>query len=255
MGPPAGIADPRVAPHRRPPGAGRLLPALHSPGARRGPRGPRVRSPHPHHRSQLDYGQSAGATGRGRRGVGGNAAGAGRGGVRRRAGGAHARPPVRASSAVATSTPRSSPSASTSWPSRPPTWPRSPNGRIDRLLNPDLSGLPAFLTPKPGIRSGLMVAQVTAADALSEMRVLASPASVDSVSTSAAQEDHVSMGMAAARKVRRSVELLELVLAVELLCAAQAVEFHRPAARRAGRGRGVGDGARPGLPHGRRPGA
>lgn len=106
--------------------------------------------------------------------------------------------------------------------------------RIDRLLNPDLSGLPAFLTPKPGIRSGLMVGQVTAADALSEMRVLASPASVDSVSTSAAQEDHVSMGMAAARKVRRTVELLELVLAVELLCAAQAVEFHRPL--RAGQG-------------------
>ena len=106
--------------------------------------------------------------------------------------------------------------------------------RIDRLLNPDLSGLPAFLTPKPGTRSGLMIAQVTAADALSEMRVLASPASVDSVSTSAAQEDHVSMGMTAARKVRRSMELLELVLAVELLCAAQAVEFHRPL--RAGRG-------------------
>ena len=100
--------------------------------------------------------------------------------------------------------------------------------RIDRLLNPDLSGLPAFLTRKPGTRSGLMVAQVTAADALSEMRVLASPASVDSVSTSASQEDHVSMGMAAARKVRRAVEMLELVLAVELLCAAQAVEFHRP---------------------------
>ena len=106
--------------------------------------------------------------------------------------------------------------------------------RIDRLLNPDLSGLPAFLTPKPGTRSGLMVAQVTAADALSEMRVLASPASVDSVSTSASQEDHVSMGMAAARKVRRVVELLELVLAVELLCGAQAVEFHRPL--RAGQG-------------------
>ncbi len=106
--------------------------------------------------------------------------------------------------------------------------------RIDRLLNPDLSGLPAFLTPKPGTRSGLMVAQVAAADALSEMRVLASPASIDSVSTSAAQEDHVSMGMAAARKVRRVMELLELVLAVELLCAAQAVEFHRPL--RAGQG-------------------
>ena len=106
--------------------------------------------------------------------------------------------------------------------------------RIDRLLNPDLSGLPAFLTPSPGTRSGLMIAQVTAADALSEMRVLAAPASVDSVPTCASQEDHVSMGMAAARKARRSVELLETVLAVELLCAAQAVEFHRPL--RAGRG-------------------
>ena len=100
--------------------------------------------------------------------------------------------------------------------------------RIDRLLNPDLSGLPAFLTPDPGLSSGLMVAQVTAADALSEMRVLATPASIDSVSTSASQEDHVSMGMAAARKVRRSIFLLETVLAVELLCAVQAVEFHRP---------------------------
>ena len=106
--------------------------------------------------------------------------------------------------------------------------------RIDRMLNPDLSGLPAFLTPQPGTRSGLMIAQVTAADALSEMRVLASPASVDSVSTSASQEDHVSMGMAAARKVRRTVELLEVVLAVELLCAAQALEYHRPL--RAGHG-------------------
>lgn len=106
--------------------------------------------------------------------------------------------------------------------------------RIDRLLNPDLSGLPAFLTTAPGARSGLMIAQVVAADALAEMRVLASPASVDSVSTSASQEDHVSMGMAAARKVRRSIALLETVLAVELLCGAQAVEFHRP--MRAGAG-------------------
>lgn len=100
--------------------------------------------------------------------------------------------------------------------------------RIDRLLNPNLSGLPAFLTPVPGIRSGLMIAQVVAADALAEMRVLASPASIDSVPTSASQEDHVSMGMAAARKVRRCVALLETVLAVELLCGAQAVECHRP---------------------------
>ena len=106
--------------------------------------------------------------------------------------------------------------------------------RTDRLLNPDLSGLPAFLAHRPGVCSGFMIAQITAADALSEMRVLATPASVDSVPTSASREDHVSMGMTAARKFRRSVELLETVLAVELLCAAQAVEFHRPL--RAGRG-------------------
>ena len=111
--------------------------------------------------------------------------------------------------------------------------------RIDRLLNPDLSGLPAFLTPEPGIRCGFMIAQIVAADALAEMRVLAAPASVDSVSTSASQEDHVSMGMAAARKVRRSVSLLETVLAVELLCAAQAVEFHRPLRAGAGVERAV----------------
>ena len=100
--------------------------------------------------------------------------------------------------------------------------------RIERLLNPDLSGLPAFLTPEPGICSGMMIVQVTAADALSEMRVLATPASIDTVSTSAAQEDHVSMGMASARKLRRSISLLETVLAAEILCAAQAVDFHRP---------------------------
>lgn len=100
--------------------------------------------------------------------------------------------------------------------------------RTDRLLNPDLSGLPAFLTRRPGVCSGLMIAQITAADALAEMKVLAAPASVDSVPTSASREDHVSMGMTAARKFRRSAELLEVVLAVELLCGAQAVEFHRP---------------------------
>ncbi|MGI9629078.1 MAG: histidine ammonia-lyase [Longimicrobiales bacterium] len=100
--------------------------------------------------------------------------------------------------------------------------------RIERLLNPDLSGLPAFLTREPGIQSGFMIAQVAAVDALAEMRVLAHPASVDSVPTSAAQEDHVSMGMAVARKLRRSVSLLEAVLGIELLCGAQAVEYRRP---------------------------
>jgi histidine ammonia-lyase len=106
--------------------------------------------------------------------------------------------------------------------------------RLERLLNPDLSGLPAFLAPDPGIHSGYMILQVTVVDLLSEMRVLAHPASVDSVPTSAGQEDHVSMGMAAARKARRAVVLLETVAAAELLAAAQGLEFHRPL--RAGRG-------------------
>ena len=100
--------------------------------------------------------------------------------------------------------------------------------RIERLLNPDLSGLPAFLTPDPGLRSGLMIAQVTAADLLAELRGLANPVSVDSVPTSANQEDHVSMGMAAARKARRAVECAETILAVELMTAAQALDFLRP---------------------------
>jgi histidine ammonia-lyase len=101
--------------------------------------------------------------------------------------------------------------------------------RIERLLNPDLSmGLPAFLTERPGLRSGLMIAQVAAVDSLAEMRVLAHPASVDSVTTSANQEDHVSMGLAAARKARQAVACLEQVAATELLCAAQGLEYRRP---------------------------
>jgi histidine ammonia-lyase len=101
--------------------------------------------------------------------------------------------------------------------------------RIERLLNPDLSmGLPAFLTDHAGLESGFMIAQVTAVDLLSEMRVLAHPASVDSVTTSANQEDHVSMGMAAARKARRSVACLQRVLATELMCAAEGLEYRRP---------------------------
>ncbi len=101
--------------------------------------------------------------------------------------------------------------------------------RIERLLNPDLSmGLPAFLTSRAGLESGFMIAQVTAVDLLGEMRILAHPASVDSVTTSANQEDHVSMGLAAARKARRSVACLEMVLAAELMCAAQGIDFRRP---------------------------
>jgi len=101
--------------------------------------------------------------------------------------------------------------------------------RIERLLNPDLSmGLPPFLTSRAGLESGFMIAQVTAVDLLGEMRILAHPASVDSVTTSANQEDHVSMGLAAARKARRSVACLEMVLAAELMCAAQGIDFRRP---------------------------
>ncbi len=100
--------------------------------------------------------------------------------------------------------------------------------RIERLLNPDLSGLPAFLSPEPGLRSGLMILQVTAVDLLSELRVLSHPVSVDSISTSAAQEDHVAMGLASGRKALRAVECLERVLGAELLAGAQALEFRRP---------------------------
>jgi histidine ammonia-lyase len=101
--------------------------------------------------------------------------------------------------------------------------------RLERLLNPDLSsGLPAFLTPRPGLRSGYMILQITVVDLLAELRVLSHPASVDSVPTSASQEDHVSMGLASARKARRAVDLFERVVAAELLAAAQGIEFRRP---------------------------
>jgi histidine ammonia-lyase len=102
--------------------------------------------------------------------------------------------------------------------------------RVERLLNPDLSDLPAFLAKDPGVESGFMIAQVAVVDVLSEMRVLSHPASVDSVTTSANKEDHVSMGLEAARKARRAVECLQYVLAVELMCAAQALEFLKPLA-------------------------
>jgi len=101
--------------------------------------------------------------------------------------------------------------------------------RVERLLNPDLSmGLPAFLAARPGLESGFMIAQVTVVDLLSEMRILAHPASVDSVTTSANQEDHVSMGLTAARKALRTVGCLERVVATELMCAAEGIEYRRP---------------------------
>ncbi len=97
--------------------------------------------------------------------------------------------------------------------------------RIERLVNPFLSGLPAFLVEKPGLNSGLMIAQYTAASLVSENKVLAHPASVDSIPTSANKEDHVSMGTIAARKCRQVLYNTENVIAIELLCAAQALDL------------------------------
>ena len=101
--------------------------------------------------------------------------------------------------------------------------------RIDRLVNPDKNeGLPAFLAHKPGLESGFMIPHVAAAALLNEARVLAHPASVDNVTTSGGKEDHVSMGMTAALKLRSIVELAENLLAIELLAGAEALEHRRP---------------------------
>ena len=101
--------------------------------------------------------------------------------------------------------------------------------RIDRLINPDINeGLPAFLSDSPGVSSGLMIAHVTAAALLNESKVLAHPASIDSVPTSGGKEDHVSMGMTSALKLKRIVENAELVLAIEMMAAAQGLEYRAP---------------------------
>lgn len=100
--------------------------------------------------------------------------------------------------------------------------------RIEKLVNPALSDLPAFLVSEGGLHSGLMMAQVTAAALVSECKILAHPASVDSIPTSAAKEDHVSMSPIAARKFAAIVANLELVLAIETIAAFQAMEFLRP---------------------------
>ena len=97
--------------------------------------------------------------------------------------------------------------------------------RIEQMVNPDLSGLPAFLTPQPGLCSGFMIAQVVAASLVSENKVLSFPASVDSIPTSANKEDHVSMGPIAARKALAIVANAERVLGIEFLAAAQALDF------------------------------
>ena len=97
--------------------------------------------------------------------------------------------------------------------------------RVENLVNPDLSGLPGFLTPHPGLNSGMMIVQVLAAALVSENKAFAHPASVDSIPTSANREDHVAMAPLAARKARMVVTNATRVLAAELLCAAQGLEF------------------------------
>jgi histidine ammonia-lyase len=100
--------------------------------------------------------------------------------------------------------------------------------RADRLVNPASSGLPAFLTRHGGLQSGLMMAQVTAAALTSELKTLTHPASVDTIPTSGNKEDHVSMSMAAGLKALRAVDLAEHVVAIELLCGAQAIDLLHP---------------------------
>jgi histidine ammonia-lyase len=101
--------------------------------------------------------------------------------------------------------------------------------RVDRLLDPHRSaGLPAFLAPEPGVNSGLMLAQYTAAALVAANRLLANPASTDSVPTSGMQEDHVSMGWSAALKLRQALANLSQILAIELVCAARGLELRAP---------------------------
>jgi histidine ammonia-lyase len=110
--------------------------------------------------------------------------------------------------------------------------------RVERLVNPDLSqGLPAFLTEDPGLSSGFMMVQITAASLVAESRSLAMPASIGSIPTDANQEDFVPMGMASAFKAGRILTNAQRVVAAELLCAAQGLEFLRPLSP----GRGVAE--------------
>ncbi len=101
--------------------------------------------------------------------------------------------------------------------------------RTDRILDPERSsGLPAFLADSPGLNSGYMLTQYTAAALVAENRVLSHPASVENIPTSGSQEDHVSMGWGAARKLWSVLDNTARVIAVELLCACQGIEHRRP---------------------------
>jgi len=101
--------------------------------------------------------------------------------------------------------------------------------RTDRLLDPERSsGLPPFLASRPGLNSGYMLAQYTAAALVAENRVLSHPASVESIPTSGSQEDHVSMGWGAGRKLTEVLANTARVIAVEIICAAEGIEHRRP---------------------------
>jgi histidine ammonia-lyase len=102
--------------------------------------------------------------------------------------------------------------------------------RIAMLVDPALSGLPAFLTPRPGLNSGFMIPQVTAAALVSENKQCAYPASVDSIPTSANQEDHVSMAAHGSRRLVGMARNASAVIGIELLAAAQGCDFHTPLA-------------------------
>jgi len=102
--------------------------------------------------------------------------------------------------------------------------------RTARLVDPSLSGLPAFLTTNGGLQSGLMLAQVTAAAVASELKTIAHPAGIDTIPTSANKEDHVSMSMTAALKAERAVARAREVVAIEILCACQAIDLLAPLA-------------------------
>ncbi|WHY84134.1 histidine ammonia-lyase [Neobacillus novalis] len=106
-------------------------------------------------------------------------------------------------------------------------WANISERRIERLVNPQLSGLSPFLAPNPGLECGLMVAQYAAAALVSENKVLAHPASVDSIPTSANQEDHVSMGTIASRQAREIIHNTARVIAIEMICASQAIYLEK----------------------------
>jgi histidine ammonia-lyase len=100
--------------------------------------------------------------------------------------------------------------------------------RIEQMTNPLTSMLPAFLTPEPGLNSGFMIAQVTAAALTSEYKALATPHSIDSISTSGNQEDYVSMGMSGARRLQRMLANLRRIVAIEFMCACQGIDLLAP---------------------------